>query len=209
MPRPPSHPARGPSPRRRRAARRSCRRAAGTGRRRTRRAPSAPRALRPRESAARSPGDRCRRSRRAATRPSSGTTRSNQTSKNGRSSPRGCVISRIARRPPGRSTRRSSARPRSSPSTLRTPKPTVTASNEPSANGRSSMSPCTHSTDVDLRRARSSMRAEKSRPVTTPPSRSAASARSPVPQHASSTRPRAARRPGPPADAMSGRAPPS
>ena len=31
------------------------------------------------------------------------------------------------------------------------------------------MSPCTHSTDVDLRRARSSMRAEKSRPMTRPP----------------------------------------
>ena len=40
--------------------------------------------------------------------PTSGTTRSNQSEKNGRSAPRGCVISRIASRPPGRSTRCSS-----------------------------------------------------------------------------------------------------
>ena len=41
--------------------------------------------------------------------PSTGTTRSNQSEKNGRRNPRGWVISRIASRPPGRSTRRSSA----------------------------------------------------------------------------------------------------
>ena len=40
----------------------------------------------------------------------------------------------------------------------------------------------------DFLRARSSILGEKSTPVTTPPSRSAASARSPVPQHASRTR---------------------
>ena len=42
--------------------------------------------------------------------PRSGTIRSNQSEKNGLKIPRGCVISRIARRPPGRSTRRSSPR---------------------------------------------------------------------------------------------------
>ena len=46
-----------------------------------------------------------------STLPSSGTIRSNQSEKNGRRMPRGCVISRIARRPPGRRTRRSSRQP--------------------------------------------------------------------------------------------------
>src|SRR5437867_570464 len=44
-------------------------------------------------------------------------------------------------RPPGRSTRRSSRSPPSRSATLRTPKPTVAASNEPSAKGRASRSP--------------------------------------------------------------------
>jgi hypothetical protein len=72
---------------------------------------------------------------------------------------------------------------------LRTPKPTVAASNEPSSNGSASTSPRTHSIVGSLRRARSSIRSEKSRPTTIPaPARCAATARSPVPQHASSTR---------------------
>jgi len=66
--------------------------------------------------------------------------------------------------------------------------PTVAASNCESAKGSASASPCTHSIVPDLRRARSSMRSEKSRPTTRPPRRSASSARSPVPQQASSTR---------------------
>ena len=60
--------------------------------------------------------------------------------------------------------------PRSRSATLRTPKPTVAASNAPSSKGSASRSPCTHSTVADLRRARSSIAGEKSRPVTTPPS---------------------------------------
>src|SRR5262249_46523653 len=43
-----------------------------------------------------------------STLPTSGTIRSNQSEKNGFRTPRGCVISRIARRPPGFRTRRSS-----------------------------------------------------------------------------------------------------
>ena len=61
------------------------------------------------------------------------------------SSPRGRVISRIPTRPPGRSTRRSSASPCSRSATLRTPKPTVAASNDASSNGSSSRSPWIHS----------------------------------------------------------------
>jgi hypothetical protein len=71
---------------------------------------------------------------------------------------------------------------------LRTPKPTVAASNEPSSSGSASASPRTHSTSGALRRALSSIRSEKSTPVTRAPMRSAAIARSPVPQHVSSTR---------------------
>ena len=48
--------------------------------------------------------------------------------------------------------------------------------------------PAPRSIDADFRRARSSIASEKSSPVTMPPSRSAATARSPVPQQASSTR---------------------
>ena len=75
------------------------------------------------------------------------------------------------------------------------PKPTVAASKLPSAKGSASTSPCTHSIVSDLRRARTSISPEKSSPVTMPPSRSAAIARSPVPQHASRTGRRAGRPP--------------
>src|SRR5919201_6963366 len=91
-------------------------------------------------------------------------------------------------RPPGRSTRRSSPSDRSRSATFRTPKPTVAASNDASSKGSSRRSPRTHSIDFDFRRARSSIRSEKSSPTTRPPARSSASARSPVPQQASSTR---------------------
>src|SRR5438034_782877 len=57
----------------------------------------------------------------------------------------------MPRRPPGATTRASSARPRSRSATLRTPNPTVAASNEPSANGSSSMSPSTQVISLDFR----------------------------------------------------------
>jgi hypothetical protein len=76
---------------------------------------------------------------------------------------------------------------RSMSSTLRTPKPTVAASKLASANGKASRSPRIHSMDGPFRRARSSIASEKSSPVGLPPTRAHASARSPVPQHASST----------------------
>ena len=72
---------------------------------------------------------------------------------------------------------------------MRTPKPTVAASNEASSNGSSSRSPWIHSIAGSLRRARSSIRPEKSSPITVGrPALRAAIARSPVPQPASSTR---------------------
>ena len=117
-----------------------------------------------------------------------GTSTSNQSRKNGRRIPRGRVISSTASLPPGRSTRASSRRPPSRSARFRTPKPTVAASNSPSANGSASASPCTHSIAPDFLRARSSIFGEKSSPSTRPPRRSASTARSPVPQHASSTR---------------------
>ena len=101
----------------------------GTVRRRSRARASAPPAPRRPGTASPTPAGTCRRSPRAAPCPSSGTIRSNQSEKNGRRIPRGCVISRIASRPPGRSTRRSSASASSRSATLRTPKPTVAASN--------------------------------------------------------------------------------
>src|SRR5207248_4320557 len=58
----------------------------------------------------------------------------------------------------------------------------------PAAKGSLSVAPATHSTAGDCRRARSSIRSEKSTPVTRPPARAAAIARSPVPQQASRTR---------------------
>src|SRR5262249_53682331 len=79
--------------------------------------------------------------------------------------------------PAGTSTRVSSTRPRSRSATLRTPKPIVAASNEPSSKGSASRSPSTHVTALDLRLARSSIRGEKSSPVTFPPSRAQATAR--------------------------------
>ena len=60
-------------------------------------------------------------------------------------------------------------------------------SNSPSSNGSASASPRTHSIVPDLRRARSSIRDEKSSATTLPPRRSASTARSPVPQQASRT----------------------
>ena len=124
-----------------------------------------------------------------STRPRSGTIRSNQSEKNGFSGPRGWVISRIASRPPGRRTRRSSssaalevgdvAHAEADRGRVEARRP---------SKGSASTSPCTHSIVSDLRRARTSISLEKSRPVTMPPSRSAAIARSPVPQQASRTR---------------------
>ena len=108
--------------------------------------------------------------------------------KNGRKSPRGRVISSTAILPPGRSTRWSSRTPPSRSSRLRTPNPTVAASKSPSPKGGADASPRTHSIVPDLRRARSSIRSEKSSPTTFPPRRSASIARSPVPQQASRTR---------------------
>ena len=64
--------------------------------------------------------------------PERGTIRSNQSEKNGRSAPRGRVISRIASRPPGRGARAAARRaPRSRSETFRIPKPIVAASNVP------------------------------------------------------------------------------
>src|SRR5512133_466779 len=99
----------------------------------------------------------------------------------------GRVISRIASRPPGWSARRSSRSPLSSSDRLRTPKPTVAASNDSPANGSARASPSIHSSSGALRRARSSIGLEKSIPVTFPPASAAAIARSPVPQQESST----------------------
>ena len=168
--------------------RRWCRRRAGRPRPRSRSSRRARRDPPRRGSGERSPAGTCTPCRpaapvRAAAR--SGRTRARRTASG---APRGCVISRIASRPPGRRTRRSSRRPASRSATLRTPKPTVAASKLASANGSASASPSTHSIVSDLRRARASISAEKSRPVTMPPSRSAAIARSPVPQQASRTR---------------------
>ena len=56
--------------------------------------------------------------------------------------------------------------PASRSATFRTPKPTVAASKVSSANGSARRSPSTHSTVGDFRRARSSIAAEKSSPVT-------------------------------------------
>ena len=64
-------------------------------------AAAAPRAPRPAGSGAPTPAGTCRRRRPAAPSRATGTTRSNQRLKNGRSGPRGVVISRIASRPPG------------------------------------------------------------------------------------------------------------
>ena len=113
-------------------------------------------------------------------------TRAGRTASEG---PRGRVISSTASLPPGRSTRRELAQARlevgevahaeARRSRRRTRRPRT---------GSASASPCTHSIAPDFRRARSSMRSEKSSPTTAPPRRSASTARSPVPQHASSTR---------------------
>ena len=130
----------------------------------------------------------CRPPRPGARGPRTGTSTSNQSRKNGRRMPCGRVISSTASLPPGRSTRASSLKPPSRSARFRTPKPTVAASKSPSANGSASASPCTHSIAPDFLRARSSILGEKSSATTRPPRRSASTARSPVPQHASSTR---------------------
>src|SRR4051794_25628205 len=68
------------------------------------------------------------------TRPSSGTMRSNQSEKNvDRGGLVGVVISSTTTRPPGRTTRAISDRPPRRSEKLRAPKPTVAASNSPSA----------------------------------------------------------------------------
>ena len=127
---------------------------------------------------------------RAARCPSSGTIRSNQSGRTAAATPRGCVISRIASRPPGRSTRAQLAQRRASRSaTLRTPKPTVAASNV-AVRERQREHVALHPLD----RVRLAPRAlEHPRREVEPgddarPRRSAATARSPVPQQASSTR---------------------
>ena len=80
---------------------------------RTRHARTARPARAGRGSAARSPAGTRRRAPPGSSLPSGGTSRSNQSRKNGREpAPAGCVISRQPRRPPGRSTRRSSREPR-------------------------------------------------------------------------------------------------
>ena len=148
------------------------------------RAPRRPGSARPR------PAGRSRRRRRAAPARAAGTIRSNQSEKNGFSTPRGRVISRIASRPPGRSTRpqlaQARARGRRRSGSRSRPSPRRTC---PSSNGSASRSPSTHSSVGALRRARASIRSEKSRPVTvSAPARRSAIARSPVPQAASRTR---------------------
>ena len=62
----------------------------------------------------------------------------------GRTRSAACVDSRHTTRPPGRVTRRISAKARGTSGTLRTPQPTVTAANSPSANGSASRSPTTN-----------------------------------------------------------------
>ena len=172
-----------------RAGRRCRRRAAGSGRPGSRRSRTARRDRRARGSGARSPGGTCRPPRRAARGRASGTSDVEpEAEERAEESPRGRVISSTASLPPGRRTRASSRRPPSRSARLRTPNPTVAASNSPSPNGSASASPCTHSIAPDFFRARSSILSEKSRPTTRPPRRSASTARSPVPQHASSTR---------------------
>ena len=127
------------------------------------------------------------------TRPSSGTTRSNQSEKNVDNGGRvGVVISSTTTRPPGRTTRTISAKPRSRSEKLRAPNPTVTASNSPSAYGSAKAFPCSHRTAALFPRARASMPSEKSEPTTSAPRAARAIARSPVPVATSS-----AREPGP------------
>ena len=152
---------------------------------------SAPRARPAPGSGARSPAGRCRRRRRAAPCRASGTTPSNQSRKNGRRSParlRDLEDARAGRR--ARSTRRSSRERElevgdvaDAEADRRGVERAVRERQREQVALRPTRRP------RDLRRARSSIRREKSSPVTTPPpARSAASARSPVPQQASSTR---------------------
>ena len=107
---------------------------------------AAARDLRPRGTASPMRAGRCRRCRRAAPCRAAGRSGRTRARRTASRAPRGCVISRIASRPPGGSTRRSSRSASGRSATFRTPKPTVAASNDPSANGSASMSPCTHST---------------------------------------------------------------
>ena len=122
--------------------------------------------VRRRGSGGRSPADTCTPRRPAAPCRAAGRCGRTRASRRRRSGPRGRVISRIARRPPGRSTRRSSAIAPERSATLRTPKPTVAASKDASANGSASRSPCTH---VELR-APCAARARASAPRSRGPS---------------------------------------
>ena len=155
---------------------------------RTRCGPSRRRAPSARGSGERSRGGTRRPSRRGAPCRAAGRRRRTTGGRTDGATPRGCVISRQPSRPPGTSTRASSARPASSSATLRIPKPTVTASKLASSKGSAMTSPSIQRDRIGLAARASSIAGEKSRPVTTPPADCAATARSPVPQHASSTR---------------------
>ena len=166
------------------AARRSSRRAGGSARRRSPCvAHAARRAPRRSGTASPTPAGTCTPTPPGSTLPSSGTTRSNQSEKNGRSD--AARLRDLEDREPaaGRSTRRSSRNASSRSATLRTPKPTVAASNV-AVRERQREHVALHPLELRaFRRARSSIAREKSSPVTRdprPPSRSA-SARSPVP----------------------------
>ena len=122
-------------------------------------------------------------------RPSSGTMRSNQSEKKvDKGGLVGVVISSTTTRPPGRTTRTISRRPRSRSEKLRAPKPTVAASNASSGYGSASAFACSQRTAGLFARARSSIPSEKSDPTTSPPRRESAIARSPVPVATSSAR---------------------
>ncbi len=100
---------------------------------------------------------RVRRRRRAAPCRAAGRCGRTRARRTAAAAPRGCVISRIASRPPGRSTRRSSRSASSRSATLRTPKPTVAASNV-AVGERQREHVALHPLDAGaLRRARSSI----------------------------------------------------
>ena len=103
----------------------------------------------------------------------------------------GVVSSSTTTRPPGRTTRAISARPRPRSEKLRAPKPTVAASKESSSYASSSAFPGSNPMSGAFARASSSIFSEKSTPTTSPSGptrRFSATARSPVPVATSSTR---------------------
>ena len=147
------------------------------------------RAPRARGSAARSPAGRCRRRRRAAPCPSERHEPVEPEPEERASAPARARDLEAADPPAGpQHARAARARPASRSSMLRIAEADGGGVEAPvrrtaaRARRRAPTRPA-----PDLRRARSSIRSEKSRPVTRPPARCASSARSPVPQHASST----------------------